>query len=165
MKTLILAGVSAIALAVGGAGMSYAAGASNNTSSSMSSGSQAGQQAGVPRNEVKQAQQKLKSEGLYNGQIDGIAGPETKQALEQFQQKNGLHQTGTLDHQTLTALMSGNQATGEGSSMAPSSQGTQGSGGSNMNQGQGSSGMSHSSQDTQGSGGSNMNQGSTGKQH
>lgn len=135
MKTLILAGISAIALTVGGAGMSYAAGTSGNTSSSTSSGMHTGQQAGVSRNAVKQAQQKLQSEGLYKGQIDGIEGPETKQALEQFQQKNGLQQTGMLDHQTLSALMSGNQATGEGSSTPPSSQSMQGSSGSNMHQG------------------------------
>jgi peptidoglycan hydrolase-like protein with peptidoglycan-binding domain len=134
MKILILAGVSAIALAVGGTGMSYAAGAGDNASSSMSSGSHAGQQAAMSRDEVKQAQQKLKAEGLYNGQIDGIDGPETKQALQQFQQKNGLQQTGTLDQETLSALM-GNQTTGAGSSMPPSSHGTQGTHGSSMNPG------------------------------
>ena len=128
--------------------MSYAAGASDHTSSSTSSEMHAGQQTGLSRNEVKQAQEKLKSEGLYNGQIDGIEGPETKQALEQFQQKNGLQQTGMLDHKTLSALMSG-ETMGAGSSTPPSSRGTQGSSGSNMHQG--------TSND--------MNQGTSEKQH
>ena len=37
--------------------------------------------------EVKQAQEKLRDEGIYRGKIDGVLGPETKQALQQFQQK------------------------------------------------------------------------------
>lgn len=53
---------------------------------------------------VKEAQLKLKSIGLYTGNIDGLAGPETKQAVSQFQQRNGLKQTGRLDHETLAKL-------------------------------------------------------------
>jgi hypothetical protein len=59
------------------------------------------------RQTVEQAQQELKSQGLYNGPIDGIAGRETKTALSQFQQKNGLKQTAALDHETLSRLGQG----------------------------------------------------------
>jgi peptidoglycan hydrolase-like protein with peptidoglycan-binding domain len=59
------------------------------------------------RQTVEQAQQELKSQGLYNGPIDGIAGRETKTALSQFQQKNGLKQTASLDHETLSQLKQG----------------------------------------------------------
>lgn len=79
--------------------------------------------------QMKQVQQKLKDEGLYKGEIDGQMGPNTKQALEQFQKKNGLQETGRLDQQTLAALdvnlsgMNGNSGTvGEGSSTLPSNQ-------------------------------------------
>lgn len=55
-------------------------------------------------NDIKQAQQSLKDEGLYNGAIDGQWGPETRQAVAKFQKKNGLKQTAQLDEQTLDQL-------------------------------------------------------------
>ncbi|HWI28139.1 MAG TPA: peptidoglycan-binding domain-containing protein [Stellaceae bacterium] len=76
--------------------------------------------AGASRNEIKQAQQKLQSEGLYNGQIDGIDGHETQQALKQFQQKNKLHQTGQLDEQTEAKLGLNEATEGSGGSQPPS---------------------------------------------
>jgi peptidoglycan hydrolase-like protein with peptidoglycan-binding domain len=54
--------------------------------------------------EIKQAQEQLKSAGLYKGTADGKMGPETKQAISEFQQKNGLTKTGELDQQTMAAL-------------------------------------------------------------
>ena len=57
--------------------------------------------------EVEQAQQQLKSQGLYRGQVDGILGPETQTALMQFQRKEGLPQTAQLDQQTLDRLNGG----------------------------------------------------------
>jgi peptidoglycan hydrolase-like protein with peptidoglycan-binding domain len=67
---------------------------------------------------IRQAQEQLRDQGLYHGQIDGILGPETKQALQQFQQKNGLQATATLDQPTMNKLL-GNAAAGEGSTMPP----------------------------------------------
>jgi peptidoglycan hydrolase-like protein with peptidoglycan-binding domain len=136
MKQTILAGVSAIALAVAGAGLAYAAESTPSNaaghqampSSTSSGSSQAAAQQNAPRAEVQQAQEKLKAEGMYKGQVDGIDGPETKQALEQFQQKNGLKQTGQLDQQTLAKLgVSGGSMSG--TSTPPS--GTSGSTGGN----------------------------------
>lgn len=68
----------------------------------------------VSRNDVQQVQQRLQAEGLYSGHIDGIDGPQTHQALSQFQQKNGLPVTGRLDNQTMASLL-GNNAPGYGS--------------------------------------------------
>jgi peptidoglycan hydrolase-like protein with peptidoglycan-binding domain len=84
----------------------------------------------VTRGEIRQAQQKLHDQGLYQGRIDGMMGPETHQALRAYQQKNGLQVTARLDQQTLNHLLGG-----QGSSMpttpAPSSAaGTNTSGGS-----------------------------------
>jgi hypothetical protein len=45
---------------------------------------------------------------------------QTKQALQQFQQKNGLPVTATLDQQTMDKLL-GNAGVGQGSSMPPAS--------------------------------------------
>ena len=58
---------------------------------------------------IQQAQQQLRTQGLYNGAIDGQLGPEMKTAIKQFQQRNGLPQTGMLDQQTSARLsQSGN---------------------------------------------------------
>ena len=85
-----------------------------------------GTAAGMSESEIKQAQQKLKAEGLYHGEIDGIAGPQTHHALQEFQAKHGLKQTGSLDHETMNALMGGH-TTGFGSSTPPASGGHSGS--------------------------------------
>ena len=54
---------------------------------------------------VKQLQQALVNRGLQvDGGVDGIFGPGTEAALKQFQAKNGLSQTGTVDSATAIAL-------------------------------------------------------------
>jgi len=57
---------------------------------------------------VKQAQSELQREGLYKGRIDGIVGPQTRQALTQYQQREGLQQTAALDQATLDRMNLGN---------------------------------------------------------
>ena len=56
--------------------------------------------------------------GLYNGSLDGVVGPETKRALEQFQKNNGLDRTARLDQQTMVALF-GNIGISQGSVCRP----------------------------------------------
>jgi peptidoglycan hydrolase-like protein with peptidoglycan-binding domain len=91
-------------------------------------GMQQGEQSTAPvrvsRQQVRQVQQQLQTDGLYKGRIDGLMGPETRQAIAQFQQQNGLQNTGRLDQQTLAALANhqNNGTTGEGSNMAPGTQ-------------------------------------------
>jgi len=70
------------------------------------------------RDEVREAQQQLRNQGLYHARIDGILGPETKQALGLFQKNNGLSQTATLDQPTMDKLL-GNTGIGQGSSTPP----------------------------------------------
>jgi peptidoglycan hydrolase-like protein with peptidoglycan-binding domain len=53
---------------------------------------------------VRQAQSELQREGLYRGKVDGIAGPETKQAITAFQQRERLQQTAHLDHATVQRM-------------------------------------------------------------
>jgi peptidoglycan hydrolase-like protein with peptidoglycan-binding domain len=71
--------------------------------------------------QIRQAQEQLKAQGLYNGRVDGKMGAETAQAISKFQQQNGLPQNSQLDQQTMAKLGgSGNGTTaGSGSSMAP----------------------------------------------
>jgi peptidoglycan hydrolase-like protein with peptidoglycan-binding domain len=53
---------------------------------------------------VKKAQQALKEQGYYQASIDGVMGPETRSALKQFQEKEGLSTTGHLDSDTRKRL-------------------------------------------------------------
>lgn len=132
MRKLFLATASILALGIGGAGLGFAADMSNagtNAGSNMpaATGMPQTEQADVntSKNDVRQAQEQLKDQGLYRGAIDGILGPQTKQALQQFQQKSGLPVTATLDQHTMDKLL-GKPAVGMGSSTPPGAgQGTQ----------------------------------------
>ncbi len=55
------------------------------------------------RQEVQQVQQALEQNGEHV-RADGILGPRTRQALRDYQQKNGLQASGQLDQQTLQKL-------------------------------------------------------------
>jgi len=70
------------------------------------------------KDDIRWAQLELRNRGLYDGSLDGIVGPETKRALDQFQRDNGLKRTAVLDPQTLDALL-GNPGIGQGPSTPP----------------------------------------------
>ena len=53
---------------------------------------------------VRQAQERLASEGFDPGSVDGRLGQQTQQGLMDFQQAKGLEPTGQLDPQTIAAL-------------------------------------------------------------
>jgi hypothetical protein len=74
--------------------------------------------ANLSKDDFRRAQLELRNMGLYNGSFDGVVGPETKRALEQFQKNNGLDRTARLDGQTMVALF-GNIGISQGSSMPP----------------------------------------------
>ena len=54
--------------------------------------------------EVRKIQTKLKNWGYYKGNIDGIYGSKTMQAVKNFQKKNGLTADGIAGERTLSAL-------------------------------------------------------------
>ena len=54
--------------------------------------------------EVRKIQQKLSSWGYYDGEIDGIYGTQTKNAVIYFQRKNGLTADGIAGPKTLAAM-------------------------------------------------------------
>lgn len=70
--------------------------------------------------EVTQIQTKLKRWGYYNGNIDGIYGTQTLEAVKYFQRKNGLKVDGIAGKQTLEAMgifnPAGNSSTSSSSS-------------------------------------------------
>jgi peptidoglycan hydrolase-like protein with peptidoglycan-binding domain len=53
---------------------------------------------------VMAVQQRLKQDGAYPGQTDGVWGPDSAAALEQFQRAHGLQVTGQLNQGTVATL-------------------------------------------------------------
>jgi peptidoglycan hydrolase-like protein with peptidoglycan-binding domain len=82
-----------------------------------------GQAGGVSQADVRKAQTALKEMGLYEGQVDGIHGPRTMDAVRQFQAQNDLERTGTLDRQTLERLQTAASGSGAGQQGQPTGAG------------------------------------------
>lgn len=53
---------------------------------------------------VLKAQRTLKALGLYDGAVDGVIGPRTERAIQEFQEQAGLDPTGKLDVRTMKEL-------------------------------------------------------------
>jgi hypothetical protein len=53
---------------------------------------------------ARSVQTALQARGFYNGALDGEFGPQSQQALAQFQQANGLKVTGLINSSSLKAL-------------------------------------------------------------
>jgi peptidoglycan hydrolase-like protein with peptidoglycan-binding domain len=123
MRKLVLGTASVLALAIGGAALDYVADAGSpadaGTIRPAFETSQSSQTAAFLRKDnIRWAQVELRNMGLYGGSLDGIEGPETKRALDQFQRNSGLKRTAMLDPQTSDALV-GNPGIGNGSSASP----------------------------------------------
>ena len=71
--------------------------------------------------EVIQIQTKLKRWGYYNGNIDGIYGSQTQEAVRYFQRKNGLTVDGIAGPKTLAAMGITSSSSGSSSSSSNSS--------------------------------------------
>jgi peptidoglycan hydrolase-like protein with peptidoglycan-binding domain len=54
--------------------------------------------------QIKQLQQALQERGLEPGNVDGVMGPQTRQALAKFQRDNNLEPTGSLNERTAQHL-------------------------------------------------------------
>lgn len=72
-------------------------------------------------NEVTQIQTKLKRWGYYTGNVDGIYGTQTVNAVKYFQRKNGLTQDGIAGPATLKAMGIFSSSSSGGSSSSNSS--------------------------------------------
>jgi peptidoglycan hydrolase-like protein with peptidoglycan-binding domain len=128
----------------GANGGPMASGTSSGRSSSSMSGSSMSSSAagGASEEDVRQAQEALQDQGLYHGQIDGKWGPQTKQAVSQFQKKNGLKQTAQLDQQTLDDLQNNSGGSSSGSMTGSGSSGRSPNSSSSFNSSGSSSGTS-----------------------
>jgi peptidoglycan hydrolase-like protein with peptidoglycan-binding domain len=124
MRKLILGAASVLALGIGGAALDFSADAddASNAVGNINSAPGTSQHwlnaAHLSKDDIRWAQVELHMMGLYNGSLDGVVGPQTKEALLGFQKRNALERTATLDQQTADALI-GNTGVGEGSSMPP----------------------------------------------
>jgi peptidoglycan hydrolase-like protein with peptidoglycan-binding domain len=58
----------------------------------------------LSRDKVRQVQQALDKSGFHAGTADGRWGPETSNALKQFQQSKNIKANGQLDQKTLSGL-------------------------------------------------------------
>ncbi|HEY3918999.1 MAG TPA: peptidoglycan-binding domain-containing protein [Stellaceae bacterium] len=106
----------------------------------MASNDSGNARAGNSSDQVKQAQEALQTQGLYRGQVDGKWGPQTRQAVAQFQKQKGLKQTAQLDQQTMNDLQNGAMSGSDNSSDNMSSSPAQGSSVPNNSYGQGTPG-------------------------
>jgi peptidoglycan hydrolase-like protein with peptidoglycan-binding domain len=68
---------------------------------------------------VQQAQEALKEQGFYFGQISGEKNADTTAAIRRFQIRNGLPITGELNQETLQALTSNSTASVQTATPAP----------------------------------------------
>ena len=72
--------------------------------------------------EVRKIQERLKAWGYYDGNVDGIFGPQTEEAVRYFQSKNGLQVDGIAGPATLAAIgISSSGSGGAGSGVAGTS--------------------------------------------
>lgn len=60
--------------------------------------------------DLRNIQRVLRDAGYYDGNIDGIAGPKTNQAVRDFQKANGLKVDGIVGPKTLSIMFPGNEA-------------------------------------------------------
>jgi peptidoglycan hydrolase-like protein with peptidoglycan-binding domain len=74
------------------------------------------------RADIQQAQEQLKSQGLYRGSVDGVMGPQTQTAIMAFQREQGLPESAQLDQQTMSRLSGGGQSGGMSTSGATGQQ-------------------------------------------
>jgi putative peptidoglycan binding protein len=125
MRGLVFTTAAVIALGLGTAAPGHAQGYPSKPSGTSSPTAATSQMpstgigtATMTRSQIKQAQTKLRAQGLYRGPIDGKIGRGTRLALERFQKHNGLHVTARLDRSTMARLI-GARTSGQGSSMPP----------------------------------------------
>lgn len=63
-----------------------------------------GSNAEPPDRVIAEVQATLQQAGYYQGEVDGLLGPLTRQALTAYQSDNGLYTTATIDEPTLSSL-------------------------------------------------------------
>ena len=58
----------------------------------------------VTKDQIREAQSILKADGLYQGDVSGVMDDSFRAAIKNFQRRNGLRETGTLNRQSLEKM-------------------------------------------------------------
>jgi peptidoglycan hydrolase-like protein with peptidoglycan-binding domain len=126
----MLGAASVLVLGIAGAALDFAADADDasnpvgNIPAASATSHNLVNAANLSKDDIRWAQVELHTMGLYNGSLDGVVGPETKQAILGFQESKGLERTARLDQHTADALIGNTGVGGAGSSMPPKGAGT-----------------------------------------
>src|SRR5687767_8624043 len=141
-RTPIAAALCCMALA--SAPIAFAAGDTSGSSSSTHrsgssmSGSGYGASSSMDSQTVRQVQQALSDKGHNPGAIDGIMGPRTRAALQDYKRKNNLSGASGLDQQTLDSLgVQASSSMGSSSRMSGADSGSSAGGSSSATGGSG----------------------------
>jgi peptidoglycan hydrolase-like protein with peptidoglycan-binding domain len=118
IRKLALGTASVLALGIGGAALDFVANADDFPNEASGPSHHWINVTNLSKDDIRWAQVELHTIRLYKGSLDGVAGPETKRALLEFQENNGLKRTAALDQQTADALF-GHVGVGQVSSMPP----------------------------------------------
>ena len=118
IRKLALGTASVLALGIGGVALDFVASADDFANAASKSSQHWIDATNLSKDDIRWAQVELHTIGFYHGSLDGIAGPETKRALLEFQEDNGLDRTATLDQQTADVLV-GHTGIGRVSSVPP----------------------------------------------
>jgi peptidoglycan hydrolase-like protein with peptidoglycan-binding domain len=105
IRKLFLGTASVLALGIGGAALDIVANADDLASAASGPSNHWINAGSLSKDDIRWAQVELHTIGLYNGSLDGVAGPETQRALLEFQENSGLDRTATLDQPTADALV------------------------------------------------------------
>jgi len=62
--------------------------------------------------DIKKVQESLRDKGYYHADVDGVAGPQTREAIRQYQKSENLPVTGRLDGETAGKLGVGPESVG-----------------------------------------------------
>lgn len=104
VKQMAVVGVGVVSLSLGSVAFGQQAPDPGTQQQAPQAGGQAAGEQMPDQQTVRKVQEKLNEEGYSVGPTDGVWGPQTQQALTQFQQAEGLEATGQLDEQTMSAL-------------------------------------------------------------
>lgn len=107
MRNIVMTTAMAFIGGLFSAGLVLASAETPASYSSQSEMSKQQQQAGAVKldsKRVNEMQKALNEKGYAVGRVDGVVGPQTTNAIREFQRKEGLSATGQPDQQTLKAL-------------------------------------------------------------
>jgi len=105
IRKLFLGTASVLALGIGGAALDIVANADDLASAASGPSNHWINAGSLSKDDIRWAQVELHTIGLYNGSLDGVAGPETQRALLELQENSRLDRTATLDQPTADALV------------------------------------------------------------